>query len=284
MKNIQQRHAGRGLFTEKSLSALLPVLLLVVVASITLFAFVPRSMAAGVPMEVYQQEGRKIFGQVFATDLDIFDDSALGGDKIIAPFSGGSYEFAVFNNSVGDLLPYTIDIVATNAGNLPIVASLERNGAFVFGGPGSGGMLPFDEINISERFLTAGQTDNFTLHWAWRTESDVADTAIGNDGTQTYTLTITATGTVAETEEEAGGPSGPTTAPSVTRPGANRPGLGTDLGRTGDGALSWLWLVIALLGTGLIIWVLFDYRDNDKADDKRDAISRVGKGSNREDY
>ena len=171
----------------------LALIIFVLSASIAV-SIIPRSLAASVTMEVYQQEGHKVFGK--NTALDIFDDPKLGGKKLVQPFSKGSYVFAVFNNSNSDPLPYSLDVLGTNPENIPLVFSLQKNGAYVYGGDGIANMLPLSAVNLSETLLGGKKTDLYTIKWEWKTESDAIDTTIGKDGTQLYTLTIKATGTV----------------------------------------------------------------------------------------
>ena len=158
----------------------------------------PRTLAAEDVMVVYQQKDGKIFG--LTTSLDIFDDPKLGGQKLVHPFTKGTYTFAVFNNSGSALLPYALDIIAENPDNIPLVFSVQKNGVYVFGGADKASMLPITEINFPEISLGGKKTDTYTLKWEWKTESDAQDTAIGNIGTQLYTLTIRATGTISEGE------------------------------------------------------------------------------------
>jgi|GEM_PF-3987561 len=159
---------------------------------------VPKSWAAEVTMEVYQQKDGKIFGT--ETVLDVFDNPKLGGKKLVAPFTKGTYTFAVHNNSDSKVLPYTLNIKSENPHNIPLVFNIEKNGDFLFGGEGLSNMLLFTELDLPESLLAGNLVDLYTLNWEWKTENDVIDTAIGNDGTQLYKLFITAVGTAEEIE------------------------------------------------------------------------------------
>ena len=174
-------------------------LIVFMLSSVIGFRAVPLSWAAETTMEVYQQKDGKIFG--IESSLDIFDNPKFGGEKLIAPFSKGSYEFAVYNSTNSSPLPYTLDIEAKNPGNVPIAISLEKNGTYVFGGADISEMQYLTVLNMPETLLSGKMTDLYTVHWEWKTESDEIDTAIGQDGTQLYTLIITANGTI----EESGG-------------------------------------------------------------------------------
>ena len=178
---------------------------------------IPKSWAAEVTMEVYQQKDGKIFGT--ETILDIFNNPKLGGKKLVAPFTKGSYTFAVHNNSNSKALPYTLNIKSENPNNIPLVFNIEKNGNFIFGGAGLSNMSLFNELDLPESFLDGNMVDLYTLNWEWKTESDEIDTAIGNDGTQLYKLIITARGSIEETESII-----PTDTPSSTESSTERPG------------------------------------------------------------
>ena len=163
---------------------------------------IPHSLAAQVNMEVYEQIGHRVFGR--STSLDVFNNPKLGGRKLVAPFTEDTYTFAVRNTSSSNPLPYTLEIETDNPQDIPLVFSLQKNGKYVFGGSGTLDMLPFDGFTCSEYVLGGGQTDVYTLNWSWKTENDVIDTALGDDGTQLYTLTLTATGTMDESSVSPG--------------------------------------------------------------------------------
>ena len=167
-----------------------------ILSAVILFSLIPPSLAAQTTMEVYQQEGQKSFGQ--ETSLDIFNDPKLSGKKLVHPFTKGSYTFGVHNNSNSDLLPYALNISSTNPEEIPLVFSLKKNGEYIYGGNGKANMIPLSEINFSETMLDGNKTDLYTINWEWETDNDTIDTAIGRNGTQLYTLVITATGTMPE--------------------------------------------------------------------------------------
>ena len=170
--------------------------LMLIVFSLSLvmaFNAVPRTWAAENIMEVYQQEGTKVFGQ--NTTLDIFNDPKYDEQRLIAPFSKGTYIFGVRNNSKSNPLPYILDIKAENPDDVPIIINVFKNGTEIFG---NGGMLPLSELNLPETLLSGNSTDVFTINWMWETDNDIADTELGNDGTQFYTLLINAEGVLAE--------------------------------------------------------------------------------------
>jgi len=221
----------------------LALIIFIISAAIT-FLVIPRSLAAQTTMEVYQQEGRKAFGQ--ETSLDMFNDPKLGGQKLIHPFSKGSYTFAVYNNSNSDPLPYSLDITGTNPDEIPLVFSLQKNGVFIYGGEGTANMIPLSEINFPETNLDGNKTDLYTIKWEWKTESDEMDTAIGNNGTQAYKLIITATGTMPEIND----------LPPIT----------------GDNSNMLMWLVLMLIST-LLLFILLFFRRREDEDENNQTVS-----------
>lgn len=220
------------------------ILIVFLLSSVMCFSIIPRSLAAQVTMEVYQQEGRKAFGQ--ETSLDIFNDPKLGGEKLVHPFSKGTYTFEVYNNSNSNPLPYSLTITGTNLDDIPLFFSLQKNGEYIFGDAGISNMLPLSEIVIPEKMLDGRKTDFYTIEWVWKTESDLLDTAIGNNGTQLYQLFITATGTIPEID--------------------NLPP------KTGDVSDMLLWVII-MLASLILLFILIFWRRNKDADENNKAVT-----------
>ena len=178
-------------------------LIVLLLTSIIGFRAIPWSWAAETTMVVYQQKDGKVFG--LETSLDIFNNPRFDGQKMIAPFSEGSYEFAVYNDASGVSLPYALEIKSENPDNIPIAISLEKNGEYIFGGADISDMQYLTALNLSETFLGGKMTDLYTLRWKWITKNDETDTVLGKDGTQLYTLIITANGTIEEVDSGGGG-------------------------------------------------------------------------------
>jgi len=220
-------------------------LLAVIISAVVALTVIPRTLAAQVTMEVYQQADGKVFGK--ETQLDIFQDPKLKGQKLVHPFSEGSYTFAVHNSSNSAALPYSLEITGANPEDIPLVFDLKKNGEYIHGGEGFENMVPFSELNFPELLLEGKRTDLYTIHWKWKTTSDEIDTAIGNIGTQTYTLLIQATGSIAETR--------------VTGP------------NTGDNTQIFVWFALALVSAVLILLLLFfKKRKDDKADENPESF------------
>ena len=220
---------------------LFPALIAFLLSAAVALSVIPRSLAAQTTMEVYQQAGKKAFGQ--QTSLDLFNDPKLGGKKLVHPFTEGDYSFAVFNHSNSAPLPYSLDILAENPANIPLVVSLQKNGEYIYGGAAKADMRPLAAVNLPETLLGGEKTDLYTISWAWDTENDGLDTAIGSDGTQAYTLTVTATGSIGETA-----------VPPVT----------------GDRARALVWIAITLTSVLLLILLFVTRRKNEDEDNQAD--------------
>ena len=222
-------------------------LIIFIMSVVILFAAIPQSLAAQVTMEIYQQEGRKAFGR--KTSVDIFNDTKLGGKKLVHPFTKGSYTFAVYNNSNSNLLPYSLKISGVNPDEIPLVFSLRKNGEYVYGGERITNMLPLSEIKLSEINLGGKKTDMYIINWEWKTERDDIDTAIGRDGSQTYKLVLTATGTVPETD--------------------NIPPI------TSDSFSMLFWLVIMSASILALVSILIFYKRGDDDEDNKTVSENI---------
>ena len=121
---------------------------------------------------------------------------------------------------------------------------------YIYGGEDAAGMVPLSEIHFPENDLDGSKTDLYTLNWAWKSESDAADAALGNDGTQLYKLTITATGTIPEVKDL------PSPAPPQT--GIVLPML--------------IWFVIMVAAVMLILFLLF-WKRRKEDDEDPEAVS-----------
>ena len=194
-KAIKNRNINKD-----AILGILCLLFLVLMTSLAVVNLViPKTLAAQVTMEVYQQADGKAFGR--ETSLDIFKNEAFDGEKIVAPYSSGSYTFAVFNNAESNILPYTLSLTSSNPDHIPLVFSLQKNGEYIYGGASDDEMISLTELDFNDVKLNGRQTDMYTIHWRWDTFDDKSDTAIGTLATERdllYRLTVTATGTISE--------------------------------------------------------------------------------------
>ena len=213
------------------------MLLTVTLSVAVLLAAVPRTFAAPDTLEVYQQTGNRVFGKT--TSLDIFQDTKRGGQKLLAPNSEGSYTFAVHNKSASDPLPYAINITAVNPDNIPIVVSVTKNGAYIYGGSSPSSMRRLSAYQFDDE-LSGNDTDIYIISWSWNTESDTTDTQIGLSGPVYYTLVITAMGTIDETHAV----------------------------QTGDQTQGIVWAALALTSV-IILFVIFNKQRKTKDEDSQ---------------
>lgn len=239
--------------------------LLVVISGIVAFSSIPNTLAAKVTMEVYQQADGKAFGK--ETQLDIFsnDNHYLDGENLVAPYSSGSYTFAVYNSAASNLLPYTLNLASTNQDNIPLVFSLEKNGEYIYGGANDDSMLPLTEINLEDLSLNGNGTDLYTIHWRWKTTSDEEDTAFGTLAVERdliYKLVITATGSIDESVLPDKGGNG-----IVEK-------IKDSLPKTGDVANILTWVIFGGLALLLIIWILLAKRRK-KDEDNEDIHKNI---------
>lgn len=169
-------------------------MIMLLTSTVLVFIIIPPTLAAEVTMEVYQQSGNKVIGR--NTRLDIFNNPKLGGQKLIAPNTAGSYTFAVYNNSDSDELPYTLNFWETNPDMIPLVFSIQKNGTYILGGSRTEDMVSRAELQLPETSLTGGKTDVYTLKWKWITKNDISDTALGRQGNSVYSLMIETVGSI----------------------------------------------------------------------------------------
>jgi len=233
--------------------SLLLLFQLLILSFIAVFYVTQETLAAKVTMEVYQQSDGKAFGK--ETSLDIFKYLNEDNQRILAPGFSGSYTFAVYNSAASDLLPYILRFEATNKDDIPLVFSIQKNGEYIFGGKKETEMLPLSELDLGELSLGGKKTDLYTLKWRWDTESDAADTALGiragNGEDLRYSLTIKATGTIAE----------------KSLPDKGDKGIIKVLPKTGDDMSILIWIVLILISFSSLLFMLIYKRRKKKEEE-----------------
>ena len=194
------KHSTAAVQTSTYAAAIFALFALVLFAVLAPIAPLPLAYAFDdMPMEVYQTKDNKAFNEHYTIALDIFDEYlSAGGDRLLFPGISGDYGFHVYNNSDSYDMPYWVTLKAGNPNDVPLAISVECNGTYVYGAPGPAGLIPLtSDLTLDTVTLNGLQTDYYTLHWAWLTSSDLADTTMGNaavDSNLEYELLISVTG------------------------------------------------------------------------------------------
>jgi len=253
---------------------ILCLLFVILISTVAAVWAVPRTLAAKVNMEVYQQADGKVFGR--ETSLDIFKNGRFDDEKLVAPYSTGSYTFAVLNTAASSPLPYTLKFFSDNPEEIPLIFSLQKNGEYIYGGAEDNSMLTLTELNFTDNQLGGSQTDLYTLHWRWKTYSDEEDTALGNLANERdliYKLTVTATGTISDEIL----PDDDKNQKDNDNDGNGTNGVIRTLRKlwpkTGDVTSIMLWVVLTGIALTLIIWFWFFRRrkkDEDNENNQKD--------------
>lgn len=251
MRNDKRSIGKNKKINADTIVGILCLLFVVIISTVAAVWALPQTLAAKVNMEVYQQSDGKVFGR--ETSLDIFKNGRFDGEKLVAPYSEGSYTFAVLNTSASQPLPYTLKLAADNPEEIPLVFSLQKNGEYLYGGADENSMISLTEINFADLQLGGNQTDLYTLHWRWKTYSDEEDTALGelaNEHDLIYKLTVMATGTISDD-----------TLPDDDRKRPDNGGIVQKLRnlgpKTGDDTSIVLWVILTGIALVLIIWFWF---------------------------
>lgn len=114
--------------------------------------------------------------------LRIFENSAFEYDEIIAPESSNVYQFIVKNTTKYDL-KYKIDFIEDNVFNINMRYKLKKNDKYVIDE-----YVSASELKLLEYQLNSGASDTYYLEWKWVSSSN--DTAIGNNPSSNYKLSI----------------------------------------------------------------------------------------------
>ena len=107
--------------------------------------------------------------------LNIFSEDDKEG--IIAPMGYGSYTFTVENGANFDL-DYVLTISDENIHSIPMVYRLKDGvGKYLIGNEES--WVSVSEMEAVSNLLSYKGFDEYTLDWAWKTESNLSDTELG---------------------------------------------------------------------------------------------------------
>lgn len=144
-----------------------------------LFALLPLSKIAGAgEFNIYQEKDNTPFYD--EREIDLFDDYVLNDEKLIHPLITGAYTFTVNNQADAANLIYSLELTGFNPDNIPLVFSLQKNGAYIHGGESNEAMLPLSLVFLNDEKLLVNMNDIYTLKWRWATISDQLDTEYGN--------------------------------------------------------------------------------------------------------
>ena len=114
--------------------------------------------------------------------LRIFENSIYEYNEIIAPESSNVYQFVV-KNATKYNLKYTIDFVEDNQFNINMKYKLKKNDTYIYDE-----YVSASELKLREYQLNSGANDTYYLEWKWVSSSN--DTAIGNNPSSKYKLSI----------------------------------------------------------------------------------------------
>lgn len=113
------------------------------------------------------------------TNINIFNVDA------VAPGDSGSYEFAVNNNTGGNVV-YSIDFNEDNQYNVNLLYKLKMNGNYISGDENT--WVNSSKLNLKDKVLDAEYMDSFYLEWKW-VDTD-HDTIAGTTPGAKYTLNV----------------------------------------------------------------------------------------------
>lgn len=113
------------------------------------------------------------------TNINIFNVDA------VAPGDSGSYEFAVNNNTGGNVV-YSIDFNEDNQYNVNLLYKLKMNGNYISGDENT--WVNSSKLNLKNKILDAEYMDSFYLEWKW-VDTD-HDTIAGTTPGAKYTLNV----------------------------------------------------------------------------------------------
>jgi len=121
-------------------------------------------------------------------DLNIFNNTAFDGEKIIAPHSIGTYQFYI-KNEIDSNIKYNIRFLDEMSHFVNMKYKLKINNVYVCGN--SSTYVDINELNIDDVILMKDSSMLCTLEWCW--EDDELDTIVGTQSNyedEYYTLRI----------------------------------------------------------------------------------------------
>lgn len=113
------------------------------------------------------------------TKINIFDVPK------IAPGDGSTYEFAVNNNTQGNV-KYKITFTENNVANVNMLYKLKRNDEYISGDETT--WVKYNELNLNDRILNKNTMDTYNIEWKWIDAEN--DTAAGRNIGARYGINI----------------------------------------------------------------------------------------------
>jgi len=124
---------------------------------------------------VVDKEGTEFTLQ--GADLNIFNNTAFNGQKIIAPHSIGTYQFYVKNETKKDI-KYNIRVMDEMNHFVNMKYKLKIDNIYMCGNKDN--YVNIEELNVDDIILTKDSTTLYTLEWYWE-DNDKLDTIVGTE-------------------------------------------------------------------------------------------------------
>ena len=118
-------------------------------------------------------------------DLDIFKNSKFNNKKIIAPFSQGTYNFKIKNETKQNI-QYNILMSEENNWDVNLKYRLKLDNVYIIGN--SNTWVDIDKLNVLDIIVTDESENIYTIEWYWEEASN--DTLIGKSQNAEYKLKI----------------------------------------------------------------------------------------------
>lgn len=179
-------------------------------------------------------------------ELNVFANAEFDGEPIVAPGSGGSYDFMVQN--IADFpLKYEIDFDEENLYGVPLEFRLKDSGGYL-----TEDWTPAAKLADVREELADNSKTGYTLEWRWNYNgNDRLDTAVGGKDEAAYVLKISYT---AEQNGEA---------VSTPRSDSRPP-------KTGGGGMPFCIALILCFGMTLFLMLIL-WRENDDDEDEEET-------------
>lgn len=136
--------------------------------------------------------------------LNIFNNPAYNGEKIVVPGQAGQYTFTVENHTAY-ILDYDVAVSEINRWELPMVCRLRSEKGYT----GGEEWVSPEMLTVRAGQLPAGGKETYTLEWQWLSVSDEQDTLLGAGEDVQYTIRLDITAEQNGPAPATGGPEPP---------------------------------------------------------------------------